>query len=323
MLRERGGWNRATPDYHADDMGRRPVTMLDIFNTMRLWAIKNWRTTIVLYSIAVALALSYTMLRPREYLVSMIVLPIATTFSDPSNLVATSGLSVRTPLQLGQQPPTQLGAFLRLLKSPELARMLAKEPTIVDLVKKEKDAGLISRLFMFRRGNNVTSTEEQDTAAIYKWLLTHITAEQDIDVDTWNIQIHYPSAVGGVTLLNRIRIDVEDILRRSELDQLSREWEYGAVQLRSTADSMERTVLYSILDSVKRSLLVLQSGANVATVVISQPYAPLEPNYPPRLLTLIGSLVPLLILATAALAYLSSHEAGKCNDARHGRTTAE
>lgn len=282
------------------------MTIFELSGVMRQWIRGNWPFAAAIYGLAIVVAFAYMLLRPREYIVSMVVLPIDATFSDPSALVSGSAFSIRSPIQLGQHPPTQLGAFLRMLKSPELALMLAGEPKVVNLIINKNAAGIVDHLVSAILGTDEQAADRKtDTANIYKWLQSHITAEQDVDVGTWGINIRYSSADGGVFLLNRIHANAESILRKAEIDQLSKEWRYGTVQLQSTSDNTERTTLYSILNSIQRSLLVLRSGANVATVTLSKPYAPPAPNYPSRLLTLITALLPLLLLATGILAYLS------------------
>lgn len=282
------------------------MTILQLFDVMRHWVRGNWPFTITVYGLAIIVAFAYTMLRPREYVISMVILPIDATFSDPSALVSGSAFSFRSPIQLGQRPPVQLGAFLRILKSPELASVLAGEPKAVGLIRSQRTPGIVGRLSaaLFSK-RPLPPNRKTDTAVIYQWLQGHITAEQDVDVGTWGINIRYPTADGGVFLLNRIHADAENIIRKSEIDQLSTEWQYGTAELQSIADATERTTLYSILNSIQRSLLVLRSGTNVATITLSQPYAPPTATYPSRLLTLISALLPLLLLATGILLFLS------------------
>ena len=132
--------------------------------------------------------------------------------------------------------------------------------------------------------------------------------DQDVDVRTWTINLRYPSSEGASYLLGQIHTADEDILRGAAITQFKKEKEFGLSFLNTTTDAQEKEIIYGILGSIDRSLLVLRSDANVATIVISSPYAPDRPSYPPRVLTFLivfGSLIFLLFAALFVHCYRS------------------
>ena len=138
------------------------------------------------------------------------------------------------------------------------------------------------------------------------WLAAHITVDQDVDVRTWTIDLRYPDADGAVFLLLTRACRSRRHPAQGGHRPVHEGKAYGLSFLNTTIDAQEKQIIYGILGSIDRSLLVLRSGANVATIVISSPYAPDGPNYPSRVVVFVivlGSLLFALFAALAAHSY--------------------
>lgn len=280
-------------------------SLADLFAAMWSWTSLNWRIAAGAVASAVFLALLITLLIPRDYEATMVVTAVESSSIDPSTLMATPGISIRAPLSLNEGPPPQMAAFVKLLKSPEVARKLTQDPRAMQAIRNA------SRNWLDMVSDFLTGNGKPDEAAqihrVLNWLTYHVTVDQDVDVRTWTIDLRDPDADDAVYLLSKVHASAEQILRSAAITQFQKEKEFGISFLNTTTDAQEKEIIYGILGSIDRSLLVLRSGANVATVVISSPYAPDRPSYPPRIMILLvalGSLIFLLFAALFAHCYL-------------------
>jgi len=256
----------------------------ELFADMWSWMRANRRTAALAATAALLLALLVTLLIPRQYVATMVVTPVESSLTDPSTLMSTPGFSIRAPFSLTEGPPPQMAAFVKLLKSPEIARRLVRNPQAMQAIG-DASASWLDAVKDFLSGG-AAPDEDAQIRKVLNWLTDHISVDQDVDVRTWTISLRYPSADGATFLLKQIHADDEDILRGTAIAQFKKEKEFGLSFLNTASDEQERQIIYGILGSIDRSLLVLRSGANVAAIVISQPYAPDRPSFPPRVLTL-------------------------------------
>jgi hypothetical protein len=280
-------------------------SLADLFEAMGSWGLANRRFAALAAAAAFLAAVLVTLLIPRDCVATMVVTPVESSLTDPSALMTTPGFSIRAPLSLTNGPPPQMAAFIKLLKSPEVARKLTRDARAMQAIDKDSASRLGAVLGAFSKG---APDEAAQIRKVLNWLSAHIAVDQDIDVRTWTITLRYPSSEGAVYLLTQVHAAAEDILRGTAIAQFKKEKEFGISFLNITTDAQERQIIYGILGSIDRSLLVLRSGANVATIVISSPYAPDSPTYPPRVmvfLIVLGSLIFLLFATLFAHCYRS------------------
>jgi hypothetical protein len=292
----------------------RGIPLQKLIGAMYAYVIQNRLKSAGLSASIFVLAVAYTVLRPQEYVASMLVTPVESSISDPTSLLTSSPLSIRSAFTLGNAPPPQMAAFIITLKSPELARRLADDPTIIAAIA-ERPPGFLGRFFEpSARAASPAQRKLQDIQAINIWLKTHITVDQDVDVAAWTIGVRNADANTALYILNRIHDDSESILREAAIRQFEKQHEYDMRLLKSPLASADQQTTYDVLQTVDRSLMVLRSGSNVATVVLSRAYVPPQPEYPPRILSFAIAFVPGIILLTILLAFfarrhLSEHKA--------------
>jgi hypothetical protein len=279
-------------------------SLADLSAEMWSWLKQNRRYAALIASAAFLAAVLVTLLIPRDYVATMVVTPVETSLTDPSALMTSPGFSIRSPFSLTSGAPPQMAAFIKLLKSPEVARALAANPTAMQDIDAAQASwtGAIKR---FLTGGN-PADENARVFQVQQWLIGHIAVDQDVDVQTWTISLRYPTQEGATYLLAAVHASAEDILRRAAMLQFAKEKKYGLSFLNNTTDAQERQIIYGILDLIDRSLLVLRSGANVATTVISSPYAPSGPSYPSHIMTFLvvtGGMTFLLFVALVARCY--------------------
>jgi len=274
-------------------------TLAELSGAMLSWIRANRRRAALAAAAGVLLALIVTLLIPRQYVATMVVTPVESSLTDPSALMSTPSFSIRAPFSLTEGPPPQMAAFIKLLKSPEIARKLAANPQAMQAID-DASAGPLdaAKAFVFGAAE---PGEDARIREVLAWLTDHISVDQDVDVRTWTISLRYPSGPGAAWLLGQVHAADENILRGTAIAQFKTEKEFGISFLNTASDAEERQIIYGILGSIDRSLLVLRSGANVATIVISQPYAPDKPSFPPRVLIFVVLSGIFLFLLIAAL----------------------
>lgn len=285
--------------------GRKSAPSLaTLFETMWSWVQRNLHIAAAAVGGTFLLAVFVTLLIPRDYVATMVVTPVESSLTDPSALMTLPGFSIRSPFSLANGPPPQMAAFIKLLKSPEAARNLAGNPQAMQYIDDASTSWLGAvKHFVFGGGS---PGKDSQVDKVQQWLMGHITVDQDLDVQTWTISLRYPTQDGATYLLTQVHATAEGILRTAAMDQFNKEKKYGLSFLNGTIDAQEKQIIYGILDMIDRSLLVLRSGANVATTVISSPYAPNGPSYPSRMLTFLivmGSMTFILFAALVAHCY--------------------
>ncbi len=281
-------------------------SLADLFEAMWSWTLHNRRLAALILASTVLLGLCVTLLIPREYEATMVVTAVESSLTDPSTLMSAPGFSIRAPLSFSDGPPPQMAAFVKLLKSPEVARRLTQDPRAMQAINSASKSWLGMAMRLLTGGG--PPSEAAQIHRVQNWLTYHITVDQDVDVRTWTIDLRHPDAGDAIYLLTQVHASAEEILRKAAMTQFQKEKEYGLSFLNTTTDAQEKEIIYGILGSIDRSLLVLRSGANVATIVISSPYAPDRPSYPSRMLILIivlGSLMFILFAALFAHCYRS------------------
>jgi uncharacterized protein involved in exopolysaccharide biosynthesis len=121
----------------------------------------------------------------------------------------------------------------------------------------------------------------------------------------WTINVRHPDRQSAQYIAGILEKSGEEVLRRAAAQQYETQQTYVMRLVSEATDATRRQTLYDVLSTIDRSLFVLRSGSSVAVVVVSAPFAPLAPSYPPRLLSFAIAVIVLSILALAALTVVS------------------
>lgn len=246
-----------------------------------------------------SLSVGYAVFRPAEYVASMIIAPIETSATDATSQLLSSGISFRPQLSLNSGPPPEMSAFLKIMKSPEMARYLVADP-------KAKNAIIDDHKGILRQLKAALGIPQEDqVSAIQHWLDAHITVDQDVDLMTWTINLRHPDAQSASYILSQVERGGEEILRRSAIKQYDTQHRYVVSQIDQETDANVKATLYTVLAAIERSLVVLRSGSNFATAVISEPFVPSVKSYPARLMSFAIALIVLLLAMLLVLVWSS------------------
>jgi uncharacterized protein involved in exopolysaccharide biosynthesis len=277
------------------------ITIVSLLMAMRDKVMRHGKLSSLCIVAILVLSQTYAVLRPAEYVASMVVVPIETSVTDATTQLLSTGFSLRPQLSFGGPPP-QMAAFLTVLNSPEVARYVVKDPRAVEII-------IGHRVGMLRRLKNALGfappqeTAESRISAVKGWLDSHVTVRQDIVMMAWTINVRDADGQAAAYILSLLQKDSEDILRRAAVKQYSTQQVYVTDLISQTGDAAVKQTLYTVLTSINRSLVVLKSGSSIATNVISDPYVPNGPTYPSRLLSLMTSIIVLSSIAFLWLAY--------------------
>jgi hypothetical protein len=254
------------------------------------------------------LSIAFAYLRPRDYVASMVVVPLETSMTDATSQLLSSSISLRPQIALGGPPP-QMAAFIKIIKSPETARFLARDGRAVAAIV-DAPRGLGARLWNSSGGNEASAQNPaMRVASIQSWLEGHVTVDQDIDLMAWTINVRHPDASSALYILGQIEKSSEATIRRSAIRQYEVQEQFAMAQIEQVSDTNTKQTLYNVLSSITRALLVLRSGSDVAASTVSEPYVPLGPTYPSRFLSLAVALVALLGLTVVTVGVVAYRRA--------------
>lgn len=264
---------------------------------------RRWKICLACIVFISATSLAIAVLFPREYVASMVVAPVESSLTDATSQLLSTSISLRSPFSLGGGPPPQMAAFLTTLKTPELAKRLAEDTRAENAILKP-DA---LQLDLGHR-----------TALVRKWLDRHVLVDQDVELQAWTLNIHHSDPDAALYLIGRLRKIGEDMLRRTAIQQYAVQHDYVVRMVSMQSEEATRQTLYNVLTPIDRALAVLRSGSSVATIVISEPFVPVSPTYPSRLMVLGGALIAqFIVLLLGFLAFVVRNMMASKQDHTH------
>ena len=155
-------------------------SLADLFEEMWSWVLANRRNAALAAAAAIVLATFITLLIPRDYVATMVVTPVESSLTDPSTLMSAPGFAIRTPFSLNDGPPPQMAAFIKLLKSPEVARKLTQNPQAMQAIGDASGSWLGAVMSIFPAASRRTKMPKSiafstGSPAISRWIRTSMS----------------------------------------------------------------------------------------------------------------------------------------------------
>ncbi len=223
------------------------------------------------------------------------------------SLAAMAGISIGK-----DKPGDKSELAVQLLKSREfVTEFLVRHKLAVDLMAAKKwdpitdtleyDADVydIDRKVWTRRVDP-PQTPEPSPQTLYKHFDEMFVADKDKLTGLIKVSLLHPSPKLAQEWLNQMIIDVNEEIRRRDIEEASRSIQYLQKKVEETNISELKSLFYSLIEEQTKTLLLANVKKEYALKMIDPPYAPEEKSSPRRavivlFMTFAGVLLSILV----------------------------
>jgi hypothetical protein len=268
-----------------------------------LWRIR-WRVagaTLLLVVLGSALILS----RERAFVARAVVAPAETTGLAASALIA-AWQPPQAPNLLETRPTGNFAVYLAALRSPEAARMLAEETSLLADLAAARETGPAAWLRPLREALlGPARPPDLDDAAL--WLARSLSVTQSVISVTWTLELAHPDREVALDMLHRLHAHAEARVRADLLALAERRIAALEARIAAERDVYLRQPMFDLLAQHQRAAVVLAADETAAARLVSAPSVELNPSVPnrPLLFALLLLAAPLAVCGTAAAAILA------------------
>jgi hypothetical protein len=260
---------------------------------MGLWA---WRARLALILLLLWVGgATAILLWPRGHVARAQVAPAETTAFAISSLLSAH------PLALGQgldtRPGGNFAVYLAALRSPEAARMLTTETTLLQAMERQRQASTLAVLRAWLGFNRALDADD-----VLAWLERYLSVSQNLGSITWALELTHADPALALHALNSLHRFAEAKVRADLAYQAARRVTALEARLQGESDVFLRNSLYDLLAQQQRAGLVVAADEAVAARLIAAPMVEARASRPNRslLLPLWLMVVPLAVLMGAA-----------------------
>jgi hypothetical protein len=265
----------------------------------RRWRLLAW--TLLLIAVGALLILS----RERGYVARAVVAPAETT-----GLAASALISVWQPPQapnlLETRPTGNFAVYLAALRSPEAARMLAEETSLLADLAAWREAPPLGWLRPLREAIlGPSRPPDLDDAAL--WLARSLAVTQSTLSVTWTLELVHPDRETALEMLRRLHAHAEARVRADLLALAERRIAALEARIAAERDVYLRQPMFDLLAQHQRAAVVLAADESAAARLVSAPSVEQTPSVPnrPLLFGLLLLAAPLAVCGIAAAAILA------------------
>lgn len=260
---------------------------------MGLWA---WRARLALILLLLWVGGAATILLwPRGYLARAQVAPAETTSFAVSALLSPQALSQSQAQDT--RPAGNFAVYLAALRSPEAARMLTTETTLLQVMERQRQASTLKVLRAWLGFNRALDADD-----VLAWLERYFSVSQNLGSITWALELTHADPALALQALNSLHRFAEAKVRADLAYQAARRVTALEARLQGESDVFLRNSLYDLLAQQQRAGLVVAADEAVAARLIAAPMVEARASRPNRslLLPLWLMVVPLAVLMGAA-----------------------
>lgn len=260
---------------------------------MGLWA---WRARLALILLLLWVGgAAAILLWPRGYLARAQVAPAETTSFAISALLSPQALSQSQAQDA--RPSGNFAVYLAALRSPEAARMLTTETTLLQAMERQRQASTLAVLRAWLGFNRALDADD-----VLAWLERYLSVSQNLGSITWALELTHADPALALHALNSLHRFAEAKVRADLAYQAARRVTALEARLQGESDVFLRNSLYDLLAQQQRAGLVVAADEAVAARLIAAPMVEARASRPNRslLLPLWLMVVPLAVLTGAA-----------------------
>jgi hypothetical protein len=260
---------------------------------MGLWA---WRARLALILLLLWVGgATAILLWPRGHVARAQVAPAETTAFAISALLAPQALSQSQAQDT--RPSGNFAVYLAALRSPEAARMLTTETTLLQAMERQRQASTLAVLRAWLGFNRALDADD-----VLAWLERCLSVSQNLGSITWALELTHADPALALHALNSLHRFAEAKVRADLAYQAARRVTALEARLQGESDVFLRNRLYDLLAQQQRAGLVVAADEAVAARLIAAPMVEARASRPNRslLLPLWLMVVPLAVLMGAA-----------------------
>ena len=260
---------------------------------MGLWA---WRARLALILLLLWVGgATAILLWPRGHVARAQVAPAETTAFAISALLAPQALSQSQAQDT--RPSGNFAVYLAALRSPEAARMLTTETTLLQAMERQRQASTLAVLRAWLGFNRALDADD-----VLAWLERYLSVSQNLGSITWALELTHADPALALHALNSLHRFAEAKVRADLAYQAARRVTALEARLQGESDVFLRNSLYDLLAQQQRAGLVVAADEAVAARLIAAPMVEARASRPNRslLLPLWLMVVPLAVLMGAA-----------------------
>ena len=260
---------------------------------MGLWA---WRARLALILLLLWVGgATAILLWPRGHVARAQVAPAETTAFAISALLAPQALSQSQAQDT--RPSGNFAIYLAALRSPEAARMLTTETTLLQAMERQRQASTLAVLRAWLGFNRALDADD-----VLAWLERYLSVSQNLGSITWALELTHADPALALHALNSLHRFAEAKVRADLAYQAARRVTALEARLQGESDVFLRNSLYDLLAQQQRAGLVVAADEAVAARLIAAPMVEARASRPNRslLLPLWLMVVPLAVLMGAA-----------------------
>ena len=260
---------------------------------MGLWA---WRARLALILLLLWVGGAATILLwPRGYLARAQVAPAETTSFAVSALLSPQALSQSQAQDT--RPTGNFAVYLAALRSPEAARMLTTETTLLQVMERQRQASTLAVLRAWLGFSRALDADD-----VLAWLERYFSVSQNLGSITWALELTHADPALALQALNSLHRFAEAKVRADLAYQAARRVTALEARLQGESDVFLRNSLYDLLAQQQRAGLVVAADEAVAARLIAAPMVEARASRPNRslLLPLWLMVVPLAVLMGAS-----------------------
>lgn len=265
----------------------------------RRWRLLAW--TLLLIAFGALLILS----RERGYVARAVVAPAETTGLAASALIS-AWQPPQAPNLLETRPTGNFAVYLAALRSPEAARMLAEETSLLADLAAWREAPPLGWLRPLREAIlGPSRPPDLDDAAL--WLARSLAVTQSTLSVTWTLELVHPDRETALAILRRLHAHAEARVRADLLALAERRIAALEARIAAERDVYLRQPMYELLAQHQRAAVVLAADEAAAARLVSAPSVEENPSVPnrPLLFGLLLLAAPLAVCGIAAAAILA------------------
>lgn len=265
----------------------------------RRWRLLAW--TLLLIAFGALLILS----RERGYVARAVVSPAETTGLAASALIS-AWQPPQAPNLLETRPTGNFAVYLAALRSPEAARMLAEETSLLADLAAWREAPPLGWLRPLREAIlGPSRPPDLDDAAL--WLARSLAVTQSTLSVTWTLELVHPDRETALAILRRLHAHAEARVRADLLALAERRIAALEARIAAERDVYLRQPMYELLAQHQRAAVVLAADEAAAARLVSAPSVEENPSVPnrPLLFGLLLLAAPLAVCGIAAAAILA------------------
>jgi hypothetical protein len=223
------------------------------------------------------------------------VAPAETTAFAISALLAPQALSQSQAQDT--RPSGNFAVYLAALRSPEAARMLTTETTLLQAMERQRQASTLAVLRAWLGFNRALDADD-----VLAWLERCLSVSQNLGSITWALELTHADPALALHALNSLHRFAEAKVRADLAYQAARRVTALEARLQGESDVFLRNSLYDLLAQQQRAGLVVAADEAVAARLIAAPMVEARASRPNRslLLPLWLMVVPLAVLMGAA-----------------------